>query len=153
MWTGGVRVIIPNDAGKILLVRQSSERGDIWMLPGGAIEDGENAIRAAEREALEETGLVVKIGPLVWHAEEVSAERGRRFVNFFLAKIIGGTAALGSDPEFDAEHQVLRDLKFFSREEICALPHVYPSVLRDEVWEALTAGGPVGEVFRVRDRF
>ncbi|MDR1245541.1 MAG: NUDIX hydrolase [Clostridiales Family XIII bacterium] len=151
MWTGGVRVIIQGDAGKILLVRQSCEQGDIWMLPGGAIEDGENASRAAERETFEETGLVVKIGALVWHVEETSSKRGQRFVNFFLAEIAGGAAVIGSDPEFDSEHQVLRDLKFFSRKEIHALPRVYPPMLRDEVWEVLAAGGAVGDVFRVRE--
>jgi hypothetical protein len=45
----------------------------------------------------------------------------------------------------------LRDLRFFSREEVLSLPSVYPSVLRDEVWDVLAAGGPVGDVFRVRE--
>jgi 8-oxo-dGTP pyrophosphatase MutT (NUDIX family) len=122
------------------------------MLPGGAIEDGENAVRAAERETLEETGVEVRVGPLVWHVEETSAGRGQRFVNFFLAEVIGGTAALGSDPEFNAEHQVLRELRFFSQKDVRELPRVYPPMLRDAVWEVVAAGGPVGDVFRVRDK-
>jgi ADP-ribose pyrophosphatase YjhB (NUDIX family) len=151
MWAGGVRVIIPDSAGRLLLVRQRHEEHDIWMPPGGAIEDGENAVSAAARETLEETGVVVEVGPLIWHVEESSPGRGQRFVNFFLAKAIGGMAALGADPEFDAEHQVLRDLRFFSRGDIEALPRVYPPMLRDEVWAAVAAGGPVGDVFRVRE--
>jgi ADP-ribose pyrophosphatase YjhB (NUDIX family) len=151
MWTGGVRAIITSGDGRILLVRQRHEHGDIWMPPGGAIEAGEDAIRAAARETLEETGLIIEVGSLIWHVEEASSDRGQRFVNFFFAKIVGGETALGSDPEFDAEHQVLRDLKFFSREEIRALSRVYPTMLRDEVWDALAAGRPVGDVFRLRE--
>jgi ADP-ribose pyrophosphatase YjhB (NUDIX family) len=151
MWTGGARAIISDEAGRVLLVRQSHEGRDIWMPPGGAMEDGENAAQAAARETLEETGLVVEIGPLLWHVEYVSSDKGQRFVNFFLAKIVGGTAALGTDPEFDAEHQSLRELRFFSRAEIEALPHVYPPMLREEIWNVLTRGGPAGDVFRIRE--
>jgi hypothetical protein len=71
-------------------------------------------------------------------------------VNFFLAKAVGGAAALGADPEFDAGGQTLRELKFFSREEVGALPRVYPRMLRDEAWAVVAAGGPVGGVFRLR---
>jgi 8-oxo-dGTP pyrophosphatase MutT (NUDIX family) len=151
MWAGGVRLIIPDEAGRVLLVRQRHEGRDIWMPPGGAIEAGENAVRAAAREALEETGLVIEVGPLIWHVEAISPGAGQRFVNFFLAKIVGGAAALGADPEFDAAHQVLRELRFFSREELRALPRVYPPMLLDEVWAVVAAGGPVGDVFRVRE--
>jgi 8-oxo-dGTP pyrophosphatase MutT (NUDIX family) len=153
MWTGGVRVIIADEDGRILLVRQSHEGNDIWMPPGGGIEDGEDSATAAAREIFEETGLAVEVGPLVWHVEESSLHRGQRFVNFFLAKAVGGAAALGADPEFDAEHQVLRELRFFSRDELLALPRVYPPMLRDEVWAVVTAGGPSGDVFRVRDEY
>jgi acetyl-CoA carboxylase carboxyl transferase subunit beta len=151
MWTGGVRVILFDEAGRVLLVRQRHEERDIWMLPGGGIEDGEDAARAAAREALEETGLVVEPGPLIWHVETVSRDKGQRFVNFFLAKAVSGAAALGADPEFDAAHQVLRELRYFSREETDALPHVYPSMLRGELWAVAARGGPVGDVFRIRE--
>ena len=31
MWVGGVRVIIPNEEGKILMVRQHHEGRDLWI--------------------------------------------------------------------------------------------------------------------------
>jgi ADP-ribose pyrophosphatase YjhB (NUDIX family) len=157
LWAGGARAIIQDEDGRLLLVRQCHEGRDIWMPPGGGMEAGENAAQAAAREVREETGLAVEIGPLLWHVEALSADKGQRFVNFFLAKAPGGAAAiasraaLGADPEFDAAHQVLRELRFFSREELNALPRVYPSMLREEVWAAAAAGGPVGDVFRVRE--
>ena len=60
-----------------------------------------------------------------------------------------GEAVLGQDPEFDAEHQVLRELAFFSKEEVMGLPNVYPEILRDEIWEVLD-GKPGEPVFRLR---
>ncbi|MDR0595948.1 MAG: NUDIX hydrolase, partial [Clostridiales Family XIII bacterium] len=145
MWSGGVRVIIVDAAGaggvaqgadgvepRILLVRQRHEGRDIWMPPGGAVEPGESSRDAAVREVLEETGLAVRIGRLLWHVEEVSEKRGQRFVNFFLGTITGGCAKLGTDPEL-GDNQVLSDLKFFSKNEIIGIEHVYPDYIRDEV--------------------
>ena len=150
MWTGGVRVIIENDEQKILMVKQEHPERTVWMVPGGGIEEGETAAEAVVREMKEETGLDVTVGPMIFHVEEVSEKRGQRFVNFFMATVAGGDMHLGMDPEFDAEHQVLKELKFLSREEIQALPHVYPEFLRDEVWELLDAG-KLYDAFRIRE--
>ena len=138
MWAGGVRVIIPDENGRVLMVKQRHEGRDIWMAPGGGIEDGETSRDAAIREVLEETGLIIHVGRLLWHIEEASPERGQRFVNYFLGQIIGGKAELGTDPERDDE-QVLEGLKFMSREELSTIEHVYPDLLRDEIWDELSA--------------
>ena len=150
MWTGGVRVIIENDEKKLLMVKQEHPERTVWMVPGGGIEEGETAAEAVVREMKEETGLDVTVGPMIFHIEEVSEKRGQRFVNFFMASVSGGDMHLGMDPEFDADHQVLKELKFLSREEIQELPHVYPEFLRDEVWELLDAG-KLYDAFRLRE--
>ena len=71
-----VRVIVRDGSCRLLLVCQRHEDRDIWMLLGGAIEEGENAMEAARREVLEETGLHVRVIDLVWHVEEVSPSMG-----------------------------------------------------------------------------
>lgn len=150
MWTGGVRVILLNKEGKILLVKQHHDGKDIWMVPGGGIEEGENSQDAAIREVMEETGLIIHIERLLWHVEEVSEERGQRFVNFFLGSIIGGHPELGTDPEFGEEDQVLEDLRFFAREDLQKIEYIYPDYLRDELWDELTVDGGKN-TYRIRE--
>ena len=154
MWFGGVRVIAVDEENRVLMVKQHHEERDIWMVPGGGIEDGENAREAAAREVLEETGLSVEIGPMLWHVEEVSEARGQRFVNFFAARAAGGEPELGEDPEFDGEHQVLREVRFFSAEEIVSLPRVYPEFLKTELPAVLEKAGrgQLADAFRIREQ-
>lgn len=149
MWIGGVRAIILDEGDSMLLVKQHHEGRDIWMVPGGMIEEGEGAREAAAREVMEETGLVVEIGRLVWHVEEVS-ERGQRFVQFFLAKVTGGSLHLGEDPEFDENGQVLREVRFMNRKEIIAIENLYPEYLRDEFWGMHERGYIDCNVFKTR---
>lgn len=150
MWFGGVRIVIPDDQGRILMVKQHHEGKDIWMVPGGGIDEGENSEQAAIREVREETGLDVKIKRLLWHVEEVSEARGQRFVNFFLAEIAGGKLGLGADPEFDEAHQVLREARFLTKKEIMKLKWVYPEYLKTELWDALEPKQFYNQVFKVR---
>ena len=150
MWVGGVRVIILDDKRRVLMVRQHHEGKDIWMVPGGGREEGENSSQAGAREVLEETGLKVKMGKLIWHVEEVSDKRGQRFVNFFLAELEGGKLELGMDPELDKNSQVLREVRFMSREEMCDLEVLYPEYLKDELWRFLEEDYYGYNAFKVR---
>jgi 8-oxo-dGTP diphosphatase len=54
-------VIISNDSGEILLLHRATLRCTQWEIPGGKIEEGEDASSAAAREALEELGTKVAI--------------------------------------------------------------------------------------------
>ena len=151
MWIGGVRVVILDKENRILMVKQHHDEKDIWMVPGGGIEEGESSMAAAVREMKDETGLDVEIDRLIWHTEEVSA-RGQRFVNFFMGRIKGGELTLGADPEFDNEHQVLREVRFMSREEIAQVEHRYPEYLRDEFWRFLDEDYLGYNAFKVREK-
>jgi len=59
----GSAAIIFNTEGQILLVKHSYGKNN-WDLPGGKSEDDESVAETAEREILEETGLIVDIGRL-----------------------------------------------------------------------------------------
>ncbi len=152
MWTGGVRAIVLDKDERMLLVRQHHEDKDIWMVPGGGIEENENAAEAAIREVKEETGLDIGVDGLLWHVEEVSG-RGQRFVNFFLCHVEGDTQdlALGTDPELAEDAQVLREVAFLDRGEVAKLEVLYPEYLKDEFWRLLDSGKLQYNAFRMRD--
>ena len=151
MWTGGVRVVLTDEEGRILLVRQHHPERDIWLVPGGAVEDGETSREACVREVREETGLEIEVGPLLWHVEQVKEGGEQRFVNYFLARITGGEPALGTDPEL-GEKQVLRELRFMSVDEMKKLPDLYPEFLAYEIEEAIRAREDSCDPYRIREK-
>ncbi len=62
----GVGGVIFNDRGEVLLVKRKQEPLALqWSLPGGGLDRGETLEAGTAREILEETGLIVEVGPLV----------------------------------------------------------------------------------------
>lgn len=61
----GVGAVIVDDGRVVLIKRGSPPLLGEWSLPGGVVELGETLRAAAEREAREETGLVVKAGDVL----------------------------------------------------------------------------------------
>ena len=59
-----VSVLITDDAGRLLLVREAG-RDDEWGTLGGAVDPGESPAQAAVREAREELGVGVRLVRLV----------------------------------------------------------------------------------------
>ncbi len=58
---GEVVLLILDGEGRLAVVRKRGSPEDRYMLPMGRINEGEGVEEAAEREALEETGLVVRV--------------------------------------------------------------------------------------------
>jgi 8-oxo-dGTP pyrophosphatase MutT (NUDIX family) len=52
----GVKCLLTHD-GRVLMVRHSYGRRDVWYLPGGGVRRGEPPLDAAAREMREELGL------------------------------------------------------------------------------------------------
>ncbi len=59
-----VDIIIEMAGGIVLIERKNPPHG--WALPGGFVDYGESVERCAVREALEETGLVVRLTALLY---------------------------------------------------------------------------------------
>lgn len=59
-----VDVIVEMEGGIVLVQRNNPPPG--WALPGGFVEEGERVEEAAVREALEETGLQVRLTDLLY---------------------------------------------------------------------------------------
>ena len=63
--TLGVRILVRNDEGQVLLVRHTYVPG--WYLPGGAVERGETVQQAAVKELYEECDVEALSEPSLFH--------------------------------------------------------------------------------------
>lgn len=57
--TTGVKTMVFDRAGALLMIRHRYGNTKLWMLPGGGVARGEAPAAAAAREVREETGCVV----------------------------------------------------------------------------------------------
>lgn len=91
-----VAFVLVNDSEEVLMIQEAREscRGK-WYLPAGRIEEGETIEQAAQREVLEETGLVVEITTLL--TVETAGGSWYRFV--VTGNVVGGELKTVADSE------------------------------------------------------
>jgi ADP-ribose pyrophosphatase YjhB (NUDIX family) len=90
--TRGVKVMVFNARGELLLIRNSYGRTDLFVLPGGGIGRGETPEAAAAREVKEETGL--DVADLAFVSRHSSSAEGKRdTIHLFRARAEGEPAA------------------------------------------------------------
>ena len=94
---GGIVIERHPEGPRVLLVRraQPPQQGR-WSLPGGRVEAGERLAEALVRELQEETGIVVRVGPLV-EVVEVIEPLYHYVILDYACDPIGGTLRPGSD--------------------------------------------------------
>lgn len=87
--TRGVKILLFNDAGELMLIRNSYGRSDLFVLPGGGIRPWEAPEKAALRKIREELGcFAASLQPVSIHFSDAEGKRdtipvcgpsGRRF--------------------------------------------------------------------------
>ncbi|MFH8576984.1 NUDIX domain-containing protein [Streptomyces zaomyceticus] len=92
--------------GSVLLTRNIWNGGEGRFLPGGGQETGELLPDTVRREVREETGLTVRVGPLLWVLEgwiddpgPLAAENHHRVEIVFLCTVVGSPELLGGTEE------------------------------------------------------
>jgi ADP-ribose pyrophosphatase YjhB (NUDIX family) len=84
--------------GKLLLVRRGHAPAlGRWSVPGGHVEPGETDADAVVREVAEETGLRVRVGPLVGEVLRPGIGDDTYRIRDFLVEIIDGAEHAGDD--------------------------------------------------------
>lgn len=103
--------------GEILLVKHEKDGRTYWLLPGGGQEYGETAAQALERELMEECGLKVRCGQLLFMAESLPPDKHRQVLNLtFQAELLSGEAHLA---EKDSER--LKGVAWVKKEQLSKL--------------------------------
>jgi 8-oxo-dGTP diphosphatase len=96
-------VILDGEGRRVVLVRRGAPpRQGQWSIPGGALELGETLRAGAEREALEETGLVVAAEELLEVFDRIlPGDDGRLRYHYvlldFLCHVRSGELRAGGD--------------------------------------------------------
>lgn len=82
------------ERNRVALIRRVRDGRTYYLFPGGGVEPGETPEEAAAREAREELGVEVEVGPLVFE----DSYAGTHFV-YFDARIVGGEFGTGLWPD------------------------------------------------------
>jgi len=59
----------------LLILRGKAPAKGMWAVPGGSVNIGETLQAAAEREVLEETGLQIKAGKVIYSFEKIQHDK------------------------------------------------------------------------------
>jgi ADP-ribose pyrophosphatase YjhB (NUDIX family) len=96
--TRGVKAMLFDDSGRILLIRNSYGRSDLWVLPGGGIRPWESPEQAVRREVKEEVGC--GIDGLAFVSRHASRAEGKRdMIHLFRGRAVGEPRADGLELE------------------------------------------------------
>ena len=114
----GVGALIVENGKVVLIKRGKAPLLGEWSIPGGMLELGETLRQGAEREALEETGLVVRATELLGVFDRVVPDsEGKIIYHYvlidFLCQRISGELLAGADAA---------DAQWFTPEEVAKLP-------------------------------
>jgi len=105
------------DESLLLINHTAITKGDFWAPPGGGMEFGETAADCIKREFQEETGLEISVGEFLFACEFIK-EPLHSIELFFKVTIVGGSLALGTDPEASRDLQILKEVRFIPWHEI-----------------------------------
>jgi ADP-ribose pyrophosphatase YjhB (NUDIX family) len=114
----GVGVMLTRDNSLLLVKRKFDPDAGYWAIPGGHLDLGEGTENAAEREAYEETGFIVKVSRLagiidkIMYDDDGKVEYHYVLINYFVEQTEGD-----SDQEPVPNSDAL-DAKFVPYEEL-----------------------------------
>jgi 8-oxo-dGTP diphosphatase len=93
-----VGAVVRDNRGRLLMIQRGHPPAQgSWSLPGGRVEAGESDAEALAREVLEETGLRIRVGPLLGRVELAGPGEASYDVRDYAGTSVGGELRAGSD--------------------------------------------------------
>ncbi|CAK0866106.1 unnamed protein product [Prorocentrum cordatum] len=138
--TVGVGAVVTDSSGRVLLVKEKSgpaARMNIWKLPTGLVDAGEELSDAALREVREETGIVAKfdfLGGFTMNHVGNPAHPHKSNM-FFIVK------CSASSSDISIQESEIAEARWFTREEWAAMP--FPE--KGCIWHALNQSALEGK--------
>ncbi|PKK90439.1 MAG: hypothetical protein CVV64_08725 [Candidatus Wallbacteria bacterium HGW-Wallbacteria-1] len=121
-----IGVIAFDSQGRVLMVRHRKGDKSYYLFPGGGVEKGETFEECAIRECLEETGLEISLGNLLFTCESIYPSGKKHVVNFFFrAQVVGGVLAAGDE-------EIIDEACFVPVEDLQGMI-VYPNIVQEVV--------------------
>lgn len=129
---------------RLLMVRHRgiNATDTFWCPPGGGAQFSETAPDALIREFLEETGLEIEIGDMLF-VNEFMQPPLHAMELFFTVRVTGGSLRQGFDPEMSLAGQIIEDVRLMTFDEIKQYPP-------EEVHALFQYCDSLDDVFRLR---
>lgn len=103
----GVRIVVRDFAGRILLVKRADKKG--WEIPSGCVEPDESIKEAARREVFDITGLSIgALKPFAYYSDPVyqiecsDGEKIQQYTMAFVTEDFSGELLRSTDEISDA---------------------------------------------------
>jgi len=101
-------------SGKYLVTKRASTNDympNFWDIPGGSIKFGEETPHALKREILEETGLKIKMGKIIFAYGFKSSESRHQFQLVYLCDYLSGDVKLNPKEHSDYRWATIAEIK------------------------------------------
>jgi 8-oxo-dGTP diphosphatase len=121
----GVGSLLIRNSSLLLVKRKFDPDAGYWAIPGGHLDLGERVKIAAEREAYEETGFIVKVSKLAGIIDKITYDESGKveyhyvLINYFVKQIEGdqNQQPIPNSDALDAKFVPYEELKDYTLSE------------------------------------
>ena len=123
---------------KILLIKHKHANYNYWAPPGGGLEAIDTSTKATvKREVLEESGLTVEVGSLIFIKEFFEKSKNIYHVEqYYLINAFQGEVSLKNVTKTQNLEHLITDIKWVTKQELQSI-NVFPEQLKTLLWTKL----------------